>query len=232
MTEPSEALESFIGKWRARWPEWSVAEVFVPTSQRATAVAWFALLQELMDAAWGGDDPTPGLAKLAWWQEELQGWSQGRRRHPLGVALQSRPAPWMALSVALAELRSMRMLPREIGDGFVGMRSFADAVVGVEATLFEVGQPPASDLAAATLMAMHPALTAADHEPLRAALLSQWPAACGPRARRIVAALAHARLENVSLQPTSLQPSSLQPAPSQPLPQWRALWLAWRAARG
>ncbi|MCY7354602.1 MAG: phytoene/squalene synthase family protein [Lysobacter sp.] len=211
------ALENFIDKWRARWPEWSVAEVFVPPSQRSTALAWFALLQELTDAAWGGDDSTPGLAKLAWWQEELQGWSQGRRRHPLGTALQSQPAPWDALSVALTELRSVRVLPRGIDDGLVGMRAFAESVVEVEAELFGTSDSLASATVAATLLAMHPGLLQADNAPLRTALLSQWPAAHGPRLRRIVAALARVRLES--------------DAPSRPLSRWRTLWLAWCAAR-
>ncbi|MFQ6313658.1 hypothetical protein ACLMLE_27050, partial [Lysobacter capsici] len=55
-----QALHDFAGKWRARWPEWSVAEVFVPRSQRATAVAWAALQQELTDAAWAAGDALPG----------------------------------------------------------------------------------------------------------------------------------------------------------------------------
>ena len=45
-----EATDSFIGKWRARWPEWSVAEVFIPRGQREVVLAWMALLQELTDA--------------------------------------------------------------------------------------------------------------------------------------------------------------------------------------
>ena len=32
------ALEAFLDKWRARWPEWRVAEVFVPASQRAATL--------------------------------------------------------------------------------------------------------------------------------------------------------------------------------------------------
>lgn len=88
-----QALQDFAGKWRARWPEWSVAEVFVPRAQRGVAVAWAALQQELTDAAWGGTDALPGEAKLGWWMEELQGWRQGRRRHPLGLALQRQDAP-------------------------------------------------------------------------------------------------------------------------------------------
>jgi len=42
-----EALDAFIGKWRARWPEWSVAEVFVPSPDRSVALAWASLQQEL-----------------------------------------------------------------------------------------------------------------------------------------------------------------------------------------
>ena len=61
----AEALAGFTSKWRARWPEWRVAEVFVPAAERERAVAWFALRQELADAAWAGSGPRPGEAKLA-----------------------------------------------------------------------------------------------------------------------------------------------------------------------
>ena len=37
----------FIAKWRARWPEWAIAEAFLPAVQREPAQAWLALLQEL-----------------------------------------------------------------------------------------------------------------------------------------------------------------------------------------
>ncbi len=226
MTQHGEALESFIAKWRVRWPEWRIAEVFVPVSQRDTALAWFALLQELTDAAWRGDDPAPGLAKLVWWQEELQGWSQGRRRHPLGVVLQSRQVPWMALSNALPALRPLRTLPRDITQAFLGLRYFAEPAAMIEAMLFHghtqhgSGQDehpsPGSGPVAATLMAMHPSLAGGAHGAMKAAVSSQWPALGGPRPRRIVATLARARLAQES---------------SQPLSQWRVLWLAWRAAR-
>ncbi|MGX9080248.1 hypothetical protein ACWTQY_30775, partial [Klebsiella pneumoniae] len=45
----STALDSFLDKWRSRWPEWSVAAPFVAEPQRDIAVAWFALLQEFDD---------------------------------------------------------------------------------------------------------------------------------------------------------------------------------------
>src|SRR3546814_3703825 len=93
--------DEFIAKWRTRWPEWNIGVVFLPDAQRETAFAWFALVQELTDAAWSGADATPGLAKLAWWNEELQGWAKGARRHPLGAVLQPLSAPWTPLAASL-----------------------------------------------------------------------------------------------------------------------------------
>ena len=89
-----DALQGFLGKWRARWPEWAIAETFIPEAQREVAQAWLALREEISEAAWGGQDPRPGDAKLGWWTEELMGWSRGARRHPLGQVLQKRAAPW------------------------------------------------------------------------------------------------------------------------------------------
>src|SRR5690606_16032242 len=111
-----ESLDSFIDKWRARWPEWGIAEAFLARPLRTPVAAWFSLLQELHDAAWAGAEPAPGLAKLAWWQEELRGWSRGARRHPLGEALQRLDADWDALGQALARLPATRE-PLTPGDG-------------------------------------------------------------------------------------------------------------------
>jgi phytoene/squalene synthetase len=71
----STALDSFLDKWRSRWPEWSVAAPFVAESQRELAVAWFALLQEFDDMLNTSGDPLPADAKLAWWGEELRSWA-------------------------------------------------------------------------------------------------------------------------------------------------------------
>lgn len=143
----SDSLEGFLGKWRARWPEWELLMVFVPASQRRAVAAWFSLLQELGDAAWAGAEPAPGLAKLAWWQEELSGWSRGARRHPLGQALQRLPAPWEALARALAALPATRVA----GDGehvADGLQAFGAAVLACEAALFGGGGAGAAALAA------------------------------------------------------------------------------------
>src|SRR5690606_4657087 len=150
------ALEAFLDKWRARWPEWAIAEVFVPAAERGRALAWAALLQELRDAAWGGEDPRPGLAKLGWWQEELQGWGRGVRRHPLGIVLQRVPAPWAGLAAALDSLPASRERPGDVEEAFAGVAPFARAAAGVEQALFGVADepdPPQPDQAEDALMA-------------------------------------------------------------------------------
>ncbi|WP_149193332.1 phytoene/squalene synthase family protein [Luteimonas suaedae] len=213
----------FIDKWRARWPEWQVAGAFVPEPRRTTAAAWFALLQELGDAAWHGADPTPGLAKLAWWQEELQGWSRGARRHPLATCLQRQPAPWEAFA------RTLNTLPatRDLGAAATleALPGFAGAAAACETALLEgeadAGRVPAdADALARCLVGERVLLAGQGSEALW--LLRQWPRTVRtPRARRIQAALLHARLR-------ALQNGTA----TRPLPGWRVLPLAWRAARG
>ncbi|SIQ96672.1 hypothetical protein SAMN05421546_2119 [Solilutibacter tolerans] len=103
VNEAAAEAASFVEKWRTRWPEWGIARVFVRADQRELAEHWFALLQEWTDAA-STTEPAPGLAKLAWWQEELRGWAKGARRHPLGARLQKQPVDWNAVADALPAL--------------------------------------------------------------------------------------------------------------------------------
>lgn len=147
MSDPT-SLDGFIGKWRARWPEWRVLSAFVPAQHRTCAEAWLSLLHEVHEAAWGGSDSTPGLAKLAWWQEELRGWSKGARRHPLGEALQKLEAPWDTLGVALAALPATRA-PGADGDDTMALTAFATAVLACEATLFDVRDAASVDIESA-----------------------------------------------------------------------------------
>ncbi len=88
----------FVAKHWQRWPEWQFASVFLAEDQRALIHDWYALQNELWLAAYSFEDPTPGAAKLAWWQEELRGWSKGMRRHPLGASLQPRSTHWNELA--------------------------------------------------------------------------------------------------------------------------------------
>lgn len=233
--DEADALDSFIGKWRARWPEWSVAEVFVPPAQRTVALAWASLQQELADAAWGGSDARPGEAKLWWWQEELQGWTLGRRRHPLGTVLQRLPAPWAALAAALPTLRASRERPGDAAEAFARLLPLATAVAAIEQALF-AGTPADAATArlvsatwlqarlardgesAVPLSALARVGEGAAHASWRDELLREWPAGGGAtRPRRLWAAIARARLA--------------RGAAGRPLPVWLALWTAWRGAR-
>ena len=227
-----EALDSFLDKWRTRWPEWAVAQAFVPPAQRDVALAWAALQQELTDAAWGGSDPRPGEAKLAWWMEELQGWSRGLRRHPLGIALQKLPAPWTALAAAIPALRESRERPRDRDEAFAALAPFAQAVAEIEAVLFDATPGAVSAVQASLLHArlahageasvpMSVIARAGEGATTRAwaaELLGHWPEDAANRPRRVWNALARQRLRRGDA--------------SQPLPPWSALWTAWRGARG
>ncbi|AWV07631.1 phytoene/squalene synthase family protein [Marilutibacter maris] len=231
------ALDSFLAKWRQRWPEWGVAEVFVPAPQRGSALAWAALLQELGDAAWGGRDPRPGEAKLAWWGEELQGWSRGARRHPLGIALQRQSADWAALAAALPTLQASRERPRDHAEAFAALEPFAAAVADVEQRLFiGAGDDDAEgsrDAVVAALLQSRFFHEGDAHVPLaivaRAGegtplaiwaeqLRQRWPQAPARTVpRRLWTALAHARLGHAE--------------PARALKPWRSLAIAWRSAR-
>ena len=131
--EIEAAPAEFIAKWREHWPEWSVAEAFVPEEQREVASAWFALRHELTEATWAGEDPRPGEAKLAWWREELQGWAKGARRHPLGSVLQKQPVPWILLADSIPALFASRGSAPDPDQAAIRLEPFAEGVASVAA---------------------------------------------------------------------------------------------------
>lgn len=208
--------EGFVRKWRAHWPEWAVAEVFLAPEQRALAAAWFALLQEFADAAWGGSDAAPGLAKLAWWQEELRGWAKGARRHPLGEVLQPYPAAWNALADAMPALRH-RELPADAADAVAALEAFSQVAAQVEASLF--GAPSAAGIASLAMLAAP--VAASGGATAAAALLARWPS---PPAEappvRLLGRIVRLRLQAVA-----------SGRPWHPAARWRVLWALWRTAR-
>lgn len=217
-------LEDFLSKWRGRWPEWRIAQVFVPEPQRARADAWCALLQEWTEAAWAGDDATPGAAKLVWWQEELRGWSKGLRRHPLGRVLQKEATSWLAVASALDGCMAVREGVRQwrAPDALLpALQPLAQALAEVEQALF--GGDVAGD--AQALLALHAlwhredAGTAAAARAWAAALADLRGARAGTRPRRIHDALVHARLTRVA-----------RGGEVAALPPLTALWRSWRAA--
>ena len=237
----STALDNFLDKWRTRWPEWQMAEVFVPPPRRAVAVAWFALLQEFEDAMNIAGDPTPADAKLAWWGEELRDWARQRSRHPLGRMLEPQPAPWTVLAEALPQLILARDRPADAAAAFAGLQNYGQAVAEVEATLFTASasdalaqviavQTLASRLADAggAALPLREGRVAATNDPKTQSrqwaevLLQRWPERQGGRERRILSALARGRLRRFA------QAGEAAPMPSPAV----LLFNAWRAARG
>ena len=235
------ALDSFLDKWRSRWPEWAVAEVFVPVPQRERAVAWFALLQEFDDILNIAGDPLPADAKLGWWGTELRDWAGQRSRHPLGRLLEPVPAPWAALADALPDLVAARARPADGAGAFAALAAYAQAVAEVEAAVLE-GRATAPRALAAQVLATRLAEAGVDAVPQSSQpraddtagrenaqrawageLLDAWPARPGgPLPGRVWSALARRRLQSFA--------AGRLPQPGrQPL---RILWRAWRAAAG
>lgn len=211
--------DGFVDKWRMRWPEWQVAEVFLPGPGRERWLAWFALRQELINAAWAGADPRPGEAKLGWWVEELQGWTQGRRRHPLGAGLQALPAPWARLAAGLPALAAARGVV-DMAAARTMLAAFVDAIVLVDEVLDGDAHAPGADTIAFGLLGQRVLLSG--DAALAQELLLHWPPGQGARGERILAALLRERLRR--------QAAGAGAAP-QGLPRWRVLAIAWRAAR-
>lgn len=217
----SAALDTFLQKWRTRWPEWAIAEAFVPASQRPLAQAWLALRGELAGAAWGGEDPTPGAAKLGWWEEELRGWARGARRHPLGLALQRQPVDWARLADGIPALRLRRQPEGDQAQTLAGLAGYAQGLATVSAALF-CAPAPSGDAMAQALLAEWRLLLPRRGVPAAgtdlASVLALPALREGPRVERIQAALVRLRLRRQDGQA--------------PLGAPRVLLAAWRAARG
>jgi hypothetical protein len=231
----STALQGFMDKWRERWPEWSVVEVFVPAPQRRMVLAWFSLLQEFEDAMNIAGDPLPADAKLGWWGEELRDWSNRRSRHPLGRVLEPHAAPWAELAVALPALQRARPRPLDQDTAFATLSPLVAAIAQVEVALFETpGDTAGEDAIGCRLLASRLQQAGAAAVPMRIGdqvepdaaawareLQRRWPVhPHGGAPRRLWSGLARSRL---------LRSVAGEAVP--PLPPVRALWLGWRAAR-
>ena len=212
------ADDAFLDKWRARWPEWAVCEVFLAPADRDAAAAWFALQQEFADAAWSGSDAAPGLAKLAWWQEELRGWARGAYRHPLGRALQPRTRDaWTALADALPVLRDRALPGAGVDAAMAALAPLSSACAAVEADLFGRASEPV--VAAAALLSGP--LAAAGGRAASARLRDALPRRpLGAAPVRLLAGVLRRRLG-----------AAASGAGWRPVSRWRLPWLAWRAAR-
>ncbi|WP_269790799.1 squalene/phytoene synthase family protein [Stenotrophomonas sp. Iso1] len=226
----SSALDSFLDKWRDRWPEWTFVERFVAEGDRARVVAWFALLQEFDNILNATGDTTPQDAKLAWWGEELRSWAAQRSRHPLGRVLEPVRAPWDQLADALPSLIDAREQPADVVQARNALGTYASAVANVEAAVFDETQASrAADAVLTQMLAQRVQdLGAAavprvpgDETQWEKQLLAAWPSRVdGPRPRRLYASLARARLQ------ARMKGGEYQPRPV------ALLWRSWWAARG
>ena len=232
----SSALESFLDKWRDRWPEWEVVERFIAPAQRQQVVAWFALLQEFDDILNVQGETVPSDAKLAWWGEELRSWEAQRSRHPLGRVLDPVRAPWIGLADSLPDLLAARAALASAELARAALSGFAQAVAAVEAVVFDVplqagaGQAVLHHTLAQRLerrgQQAVPASIGGDSAGAAVAawaqqLLQGWGLrVAGPRPRRVLAVLARLRLQGLA--------SEKGIAPHQA----GVLLKAWWAARG
>ncbi|WP_462116358.1 phytoene/squalene synthase family protein, partial [Lysobacter xanthus] len=226
---PSDAFPAgdpaaFVAKWQGAWPEWPLARGFVPAATHARAQAWEALQFEWQEAAWGGGDARPGEAKLVWWADELAGWAQGRRRHPLGSVLQREPAPWRDVASSLAALVATRGAPSDAASAREALAPVAAAIADAECALLG-GATDARAVTAGWLharLARHPDAAvptslgsgATGRAAWARELGASWPTREGaPPARGVMLALAGARLARGDA--------------AAPLPPWRAVFAGW-----
>lgn len=219
----SPGAASALEKWRARWPEWSIGAVFVPAAQRDVSFAWLALLQEFTDAAWGGSDAIPGLAKLAWWNEELLGWVKGARRHPLGEFLLTRQAAWDELVRALRPLQALRGVTPLHADS-ADLRAAAAAISACEVAVL---QPTESADANAHVVALD---LLREHALMHAAAATRIGADDGARSAAAGTCARVRRLQ--ALQHERGLQAAAKGGTASPAHPLRTLRLAWRAARG
>ncbi|MEF2147052.1 hypothetical protein [Aquilutibacter rugosus] len=139
----------FVAKHWQRIPEWQLAAGFLPADSREQQLDYLALQNEWWLARAIADE-TPRVAKLAWWAEELRGWSRGMRRHPLGAQLHSASAHWDAVADALTQ-DSTALLAKALSE--------------VDAEILGIGTPHAL---LQTIVAMETALLAVDEA-------AEWP---------------------------------------------------------
>lgn len=146
-----EAFAHHVEKWQRREPEMALADVFCPPAQRERFRAWGALLFELREAVFELSDERVTAVKTGWWAETLLALEQGQRRHTLTEALSGTQAPWSALARAVIEVAQYDERPGQLSHSLASVQPLAQALVAVEAVLFE-GE---ADAVAAEAVAVH-----------------------------------------------------------------------------
>ena len=210
-----------------------MAERFLAPSRRAQALATCVLWQALADAAWAGEDARPGLAKLAWWQQELDDWASGGGRHPLAAVLAGNDPRWAALARALVAWPELRERPGDDDERDAVLMPASRAFAMLEGDLGNVSDAEADAALArhalARLRLLHALARGADAMPLsvgdarvdaqvmawRTTLARPLPGMCPAR---VHSALQHALLARHARGHARGSP-------------WRWPFVCWRAAR-
>ena len=246
MPDPA-ALQGFVEKWLAREPEMAVCEVFCPRQQRALFRAWGALSAELADCMFELADANVARTKLAWWGDDLAAGVNGR--HPLTRAIfaspaaaRTQPEQWRTLALSAIELTDSGNAPATLEAALAELQPIAAAVSDLEAALFLVPENPCAQALHFQLerslrawlgawpdraripLNMRDASGAADLRRYAAALLAAWPS-------DLSGGLITVFRSYVGRVRVRCLVRHADPARALPIRAWRAVLLAWRAAR-
>jgi hypothetical protein len=222
------AAASYVASWRQRQPEMALLEPFCPPAQRPLLNAWGALTHQLTVALFDPADAMVARTKLVWWGEDLA----GEPRHPVARALQQAagaaevPADdWRQLvraAIGLADAQREAGGPRLPGSE---AHAYGARLASIEVRLFGAPSDPAAIQAGLGLETLLRAAPPADDAVAVAGELLATTAQPGPLNLFRGGRLAFDRWQLGRLAAGSA-PSVLPR-----LPAWRALLLAWRAAR-
>lgn len=224
----NDVQEIALQKWRDRWPQWAIAEVFIAPAQRLTAQAWFSLLMEWEDLLNQSSEQLIIAAKLQWWQHELAQWSTQRSSHPIAPLLMGLDAPWQLLAEPLSDLAALASVPPTLAQAEASLARVLDAMVAVEMRLF-----PGERGCDRRLLLLHwlearcrvgkgiPAGMSV--AAWRRALLDAWPdAPQSERARRLLSTLTRQRLQRAVRSEDGKSPRCKG--------RLHLLWCCWRSA--
>lgn len=224
----SEVLQSYLDSWRRDWPEWSIAERFIPQSLRTVAQAWFAVQQQWEGLLPAASESMATAAKQAWWKHEIDNWQQGQALHPLGSVLCVITAPWAQLATTMTCLQTLQCTSADVRHGYQELWAMIHALATIDNHLF--GRTVSSDPQALLIQwldarrrrggagASPPGQTA---DQWRQQLLTMWPNKPSlARPRRIWLALIRRRIQDPLISQRSRGDVFVQ------------LWRSWQVAMG
>ena len=248
-----EQVAAYVAKSRIREPEMAFAEVFCPRPLRIRFALWGALLFELREAAFELSDARPTEVKSAWWADELLRSAQNTPRHPLMQALAAPQLPWNALARGLLAVTQIEVQrPSDRDAALAAVAPLAGGIATVEAMLFDAKQTQAASRAIAVhllgerlrvglgtpdggrvplaLLARHGITSAGLSQPQGMPAVADWAAELAAASPSDMAGAPLYRRTRAAFDTWFLRELAADRASGR-LPSFRALQLAWRAAR-